>query len=328
MRQSDINTIQKALEQYLIDNGRYPTGIDNTYKEICNTGSNSTNQGTVGSNCVDLRKIVPDYLASIPVNPTGSTQSGYYVWINDVNNKVAVLAGRGENGKVIGINHLKENIVTDGLVLHLDAGNLASYPGTGSTWTDLSGNNNGTLVNGVGYNSANGGSLVFDGVDDYVDLALVSSLPVGTTDRTVFSCVRTPTSLPEPYLHVIHWGTANTSQSFGLAIFSNGGLNTHPWHGAPSQGTVVTGTNYCLSVSYTNLGALHKFWINGVSQGSGVSRSINTGISQARVGARISTPIEDWGPNGRIYNIMVYSRSLSDSEIQQNFNATRGRFGL
>jgi len=58
-------------------------------------------------------------------------------------------------------------IVTDGLVLCLDAGNPKSYPGSGTTWTDLSGNsNNGTLVNGVGYNGSNLGSLSFDGVDD------------------------------------------------------------------------------------------------------------------------------------------------------------------
>ena len=61
-------------------------------------------------------------------------------------------------------------IVEDGLVLALDAGNTKSYPGSGTTWTDLSGNgNNGSLVNGVGYNSGNLGSLSFDGVNDYVN---------------------------------------------------------------------------------------------------------------------------------------------------------------
>jgi hypothetical protein len=65
----------------------------------------------------------------------------------------------------------REQIITDGLVLYLDAGNPASYPGSGTTWFDLSGNgNNGTLVNGVGYTSDNLGSLVFDGVDDYVNV--------------------------------------------------------------------------------------------------------------------------------------------------------------
>ena len=63
-------------------------------------------------------------------------------------------------------------IVTDGLVLCLDAANSKSYPGTGTAWNDLSGNgNNGTLINGVGYNSNNGVSLVFDGVNDYANIS-------------------------------------------------------------------------------------------------------------------------------------------------------------
>ena len=220
-------------------------------------------------------------------------------------------------------------IVTSGLVLNLDAGNAASYPGSGTTWTDLSGSGNtGTLVNGPTYNSANGGSIVFDGVNDYVNLTSASLLPVGTSNRTIVAFVRTPTSFPEAYLHAIHYGTAAQDQAFGLAIFSDGGLNTHPWVGAPSQGTVVAGTDYCLAVSYTHLSTLHKFWINGVSQGAGVARSINTGTTEARVGARISTPVEDWGPSGRIYNVMIYNRSLTDAEISQNYNALRGRYGL
>ena len=77
------------------------------------------------------------------------------------------------------------SIVTDGLVLCLDAGNPKSYPGSGTTWTDLSGNgNNGTLVNGVGYDSDNGGSLSFDGVNDYVTLgtpALMNGVQVPLT---------------------------------------------------------------------------------------------------------------------------------------------------
>ena len=73
-------------------------------------------------------------------------------------------------------------IVTDGLVLNLDAGNPQSYPGSGTTWTDLSGNgNNGTLLNGVGYDSDNGGSLVFDGSNDYVTTPLFGD---STTNRT------------------------------------------------------------------------------------------------------------------------------------------------
>ena len=220
-------------------------------------------------------------------------------------------------------------IVTDGLVLCLDAGNSKSYPGTGTAWTDLSGSgNNGTLVNGPTFSSDNQGSLVFDGVNDRVDLTSASLLPVGTSDRTIVAFVRTPTSFSQPFLHVIHWGTAATSQAFGLAILANGGVTTHPWASAPSEGTVAVGTDYCLAVSYTHSSTLHKFWINGVSQGSGVARSINTGTTEARIGARISTPLEYWGPSGRISNVQVYNRALTTQEIQQNFNALRGRYGI
>ena len=74
-------------------------------------------------------------------------------------------------------------IVTNGLILNLDASNTSSYPGTGTVWTDLSGqNNNGTLVNGVGYSSVNGGTLTFDGVNDYVNMGNIFNF--GTGDFT------------------------------------------------------------------------------------------------------------------------------------------------
>ena len=81
----------------------------------------------------------------------------------------------GSTGRRTVSDFVPNSIIDDGLVLYLDAANTKSYPGSGTTWTDLSGNgNNGTLENGVGYNSGNGGSLVFDGVDDY-DYVLISS---------------------------------------------------------------------------------------------------------------------------------------------------------
>jgi hypothetical protein len=102
----------------------------------------------------------------------------------------------------MGLSH-SPSIITQNLVLCLDAANSKSYPGSGTTWTDLSGNgNNGTLANGVGYNSGNGGALVFDGVDDYVSLTSADlrfggsnsytfdffiKVPHSTTNQTIFS---------------------------------------------------------------------------------------------------------------------------------------------
>lgn len=218
-------------------------------------------------------------------------------------------------------------LVTNGLVLNLDAGNSASYPGTGTTWTDLSGNgNHGTLFNSPAYSATNGGSLSFDVSSKYVSIT-PSLLPTGTTDRTIIAFVKTPTSMGG-YQHIIHWGSTSNNQAFGLA-FVNNQISTHIWGPYPTQGgvNVSTATNYCFATTYSNTGTLHKFWINGVSQGLGVSYSINTGTTDARVGMRI-TGSEGWGPSGQIYQVLVYNRVLSDAEIQQVFNVQRGRFGL
>jgi len=217
-------------------------------------------------------------------------------------------------------------LVTNGLVLNLDAGNSSSYPGTGTTWTDLSGNgNHGTLINSPTYSSSNGGNFLFNG-SNYASLT-PTSLPTGTSDRTIIAFVKTPTSMGH-YQHIIHWGSTSNNQAFGLA-FVNNQISTHIWGPCPTQGgvNVSSATNYCFATTYTNTGTLHKFWINGVSQGSGVSYSINTGTTDARVGMRI-TGSEGWGPSGQIYQVLVYNRALSDAEIQQVFDVQRGRFGL
>jgi len=81
------------------------------------------------------------------------------------------------------------NIVTDSLVLCLDAANPRSYPGSGTTWYDLSGNgHNGTLVNGVGFNSGERGSMIFDGTNDYIDYGNFLDDP---TDFTVVAWQKT-----------------------------------------------------------------------------------------------------------------------------------------
>ncbi len=103
-----------------------------------------------------------------------------------------------------------ENVVKDGLVLYLDAGNDVSYAGSGTTWTDLSiQGNNGTLVNGVGFNSDNGGSLVFDGVDDYI----TTSYTPGTISSQTINCWINKSNLQFSFI------LANSSILYGLEIY-------------------------------------------------------------------------------------------------------------
>jgi type IV pilus assembly protein PilA len=102
VRQADINTLQKALDQYLIENRSYPSGVNSILRDICNTGSEtSTNPITTCTNTVDLRVLVPTYLPSIPDDPTGDA---YQVSINSRNNKISLFAPNSEITDTIAIN--------------------------------------------------------------------------------------------------------------------------------------------------------------------------------------------------------------------------------
>jgi hypothetical protein len=78
------------------------------------------------------------------------------------------------------------SVVRDGLVLHLDAANIKSYPGTGTTWYDLSGNgNNAALLNGVIYSASFNGNMVYDNIDDIVKITSPTNIPTGSSERSV-----------------------------------------------------------------------------------------------------------------------------------------------
>ena len=108
-------------------------------------------------------------------------------------------------------------IITNGLVLSLDAANNKSYPRSGTTWTDLSGNNNtGTLTNGPTFNAGNQGSIVFDGVDDYISGG-GSIIPVGTGDYYIESWINR-TTVPSNISVTIVCGLDNNSFYFGFKL--------------------------------------------------------------------------------------------------------------
>ncbi|MEX0595389.1 MAG: prepilin-type N-terminal cleavage/methylation domain-containing protein, partial [Candidatus Paceibacterota bacterium] len=92
-RRADVNTIYKALEQYLIDTGSYPTGITTEMKDIC------INENTI--NCLNLGVLAPDYVAGIPIDPAGVS---YRVGINIENNRVRLSSGQSESGQSVSIN--------------------------------------------------------------------------------------------------------------------------------------------------------------------------------------------------------------------------------
>jgi len=217
-------------------------------------------------------------------------------------------------------------IVTDGLVLALDAANVKSYPGSGTTWNDLSrGGNNGTLINGPTFNSANGGGIVFDGVDDRIEINDNNSIDI--VDNLTIECwfytidytnlysvnfIRKMSTISDANFIFYFAGTytpkkirvlATRNGVWGLVSPTSVDLNLNQW--------------YHVVWSYSNGGLLY---INGISQGTktgGGLLSINS--DQIILGNRL---------NGGISNFKMYNKALSPTEIQQNYNATKTRYGL
>ena len=208
-------------------------------------------------------------------------------------------------------------IVLDGLVLYVDAGITLSYPGSGTTWTDINGlgpKNNGTLTNGPTYSSANSGSIVFDGVDDVI-LWPNNPLSALTSAKTYDVWVKFDNSIVNTF--TISGGTYMVYLESKNTWFVNqtGASNSYlSW-------TFSTGwTNFVYSFDGTN----HLCYINGVAKtinfGSGLSSQTNLYIGNR---IQMDSPMK-----GNIATTRVYSRGLSASEILQNYNSTKSRFGL
>lgn len=224
------------------------------------------------------------------------------------------------------------SIVRSGLVLHLDAANIKSYPGSGTVWTDLSGNaNNGTLVGGVGYSAANAGGLVFDGANDYVTVANSASMRP-STELTV-ECVIKPTSTPGSWSQLIGYGQADyvngnyllfletgTTICRALARVNNTEYRCNTLYTAPvNQNTHITFT--------MKTGDAIRSYFNGVAD---ITTALPAGTftyNGTTSGYQIGSPGGSWFP-GSMYFLKIYNRALTAAEVQQNFNAARGRFGI
>jgi hypothetical protein len=232
------------------------------------------------------------------------------------------------------------DIVESGLVLALDAGNSKSYPGTGTTWTDLSGRGiNGTLTNmdGTNFNSANGGSLTFDGTNEFVYRSLFSEMSSIQIISTSCWCTFADNGSPGRTLWSIGRDTGGLGGiaivSYGFPVY--GGANKLGFEFGTAQGRVLyTGTlqqNIWYNIAITADRSNTKIYVNGsldntASQGSGTISS-SPGLS---VGSYLSASIPPtpgvYFHNGKISNFQVYNRTLTATEIRQNFNATKSRY--
>ena len=213
----------------------------------------------------------------------------------------------------------------NGLVLNLDAGNANSYPGTGTTWFDLASGNNGTLVNGPIYDVTNGGSLLFDGVNDRVT-SFPTKLP-DTSSKTIDIWFKSSSSVRQGLcgirdgVNVTGWVfTINRTSTGNLTYFNTGqgtvevsaGITTNIWYNA------VLTHDYSTGVA--------KIYLNGKLLGTGNTSGYNSSTFNGVIGdedGSFTTPFK-----GNIPKVTMYNRVLTDVEVLNNFNSTRGRFGL
>jgi len=225
-------------------------------------------------------------------------------------------------------------IITDGLVLNLDAAKVDSYPGTGTTWRDLSGNNNnGTLTNGPTFSGiGKQASIVFDGTDDYVDCGTsIRSVLHGNAGITFEGWYNLANITTDDGLFTIRasgdgnwfWNIRPGGADFWVGYSTSTATNvvsiTNPFTGRLNTWThIATSFTSGSLVTYLNGAAVNTTSIGGTV-------NITAGATFA-VGS-YTTP-GTYSMQGNVGSFKTYSRNLSATEVLQNYNATRGRFGV
>ena len=230
----------------------------------------------------------------------------------------------------MGLSH-SPSIVTNGLVLCLDAANPKSYPGSGTTWYDLSGNgSHGTLTNGPIYNSDNKGNIIFDGSNDGVG---ITNTPLLSLNTMTISSWNYSTNFN--HNGFMFEKTTNGSVNTQYSLFFNGNSTIYyRTYGLSTTDLTFGWTGVIINSNWVNVvatfdGTYKRIFINGVQQS--ISTALTGTITQNTTGAAyvgIYGNFAGYPFNGRISQNHIYNRALSAAEIAQNFAAHRGRYGI
>lgn len=231
----------------------------------------------------------------------------------------------------------KSTIVTNGLVLYYDAANTNSYPGTGTAWYDLSGNNNtGTLIDGPTYSSSNGGSILFDGFNDVISTPNSASLQL-TTGLSLCCWVYIQNTSDGFFdLFTKQSYTSETNNSGYILRVFNGSFSVYgrldlvllnnAYNVAYSSENVVSlNTWHYLCGVYT--GTQMILYINGTANAS-FNYSGNARSNTVNLTLGGYSGLTGYNLGGLMSIAQIYNRGLSASEIMINYNSQKGRFGL
>lgn len=224
------------------------------------------------------------------------------------------------------------NAVVDGLVLWLDAANPKSYISGSTTWNDISKSGiNGTLTNGPTFNSANGGSIVFDGTNDFINC--------GTSDTTSFPGNFTVNFWARPFGSALPFGgtviskrNSGTFQSNYQIGFSISRSFTFSMNGTPfADIAFVTGSsvlnNNWYNITCIKSSSIIQIYYNTILQNSSAAQTGNSALTNTilRLGQNHDL---NAAFSGSLSSVQLYNRALSQQEVLQNYNAVKSRFGL
>ena len=229
------------------------------------------------------------------------------------------------------------NIVKDKLILHVDAANTISYPGSGTTWTDMSGkNHDGTLINGPTFSSDNMGGIVFDGSNDAVTLSANSDFDFGTGNFTIDGFANYISGSFRTLVCSEHYFASGFNGNWILRVTGTSSLAFASYNGQSNaeyaEFSITITSNKWFYFAFVREGTGSnecKFYFNGTPIGSTtISKSLsNAGNEGLRIGQDLDGPNNNF--YGKISNVKIYKgKGLTASEVKQNYNAHKGRFGL
>jgi hypothetical protein len=228
---------------------------------------------------------------------------------------------------------LGPSIINNGLVLDLDAADINSYIGSGTSWKDMTGNgNSGTLVNGPSFSSANGGSIVFDGIDDYINCGNGNAINFGSGDFSVEMWFTRYTNATTNLRLLSKGAESDASGSAGFAFFgSDGGIN----FAINPSGTrhIISAASYSVGewvhvVGVVQRGSTMRTYKNAVLTNSATAPagSVSNASINLNIGRSPESNICYWA--GKIAIVRIYNKNLTATEILQNFNSLKARFGV
>jgi hypothetical protein len=222
-------------------------------------------------------------------------------------------------------------IVTAGLVLALDAANTKSYVSGSTNWFSLTNpTTSGSLINGPVFNTGSGGSIVFDGVNDYVRIDHSGDLDFNSSDFTTSNWCRVDGGSGS-YRALFQSSVGATStRQFGVVGSTNNKwgvwmtINNVFANRLFSNASIVIGEWVMVTAVYRNNNSVRLYLNNYEDSNASISGNLSYNPTIMLLGARFSAEYF----NGVIATGQIYNRALSAAEVQQNYNATKGRFGL